>query len=184
MGKKKKEPFVHQLKTVSDISERIQVLIDTHRGIKTGKLGVLFRTVIDPNGPTIYEKGHHGRGGILDGIRECDYKFSISDPSWIEPSEKHGLSFSATVKHTIWVMDFLGGYQKKGTKIRCAYWILEDNKAIPTGMKFVQDPKDPEHYLLCVIKKMHISTLVEKLTFIAQRMAVMNDLPLEAFKNA
>lgn len=184
MGRKKKDVFVHQLKTVQDIEDRIKVLIDTHRGLKAGKLGVMFRTVIDPNGPTIYEKGHHGKGSIFDGVRECDFEFSTSDPSWIMPNRKKGLSFSSTVKHTVGTMKFLGGFQKKGTKISCAYWILEDNEAIPEDMEFVQDPDNAEHYLLCITKKMHLNELVSKLTFISQRMAVMNDLALEAYKNA
>ncbi len=184
MGRKKKDVFVHQLKTVANIEERIKCLIDTHRDLKIGKLGILFRTVIDPNKSTIYVKGHHGRGGIKDGIRECDYKFSASDPSWIEASDEHGLSFSATLKHTVGTMEFLGGFQKKGTKIRCAYWILEDNKAIPDDLEFIQDPDNPAHYLLTVTKRMHINELVSKLNFMSQRMAVMNDLQLEAYKNA
>lgn len=184
MGRKKKDAFVHQLKTVQDVEERIKTLIQTHRDLKSGKLGVLFRTVIEPNGPTIYEKGFHGKGNLYNGVRECDFEFSTSDPSWIMPSRKKGLSFSSTVKHTVDTMKFLGGFQKKGTKIRCAYWILEDNVAIPEYMEFVQDPDNPEHYLLCVTKRMHLNELVSKLNFIAQRMAVMKDLPLEAYKNA
>ena len=132
----------------------------------------------------VYEKGSHGKGGIHNGIRECDYEFSASDPSWIIPSRKKGLSFSSTLKHTVDTMKFLGGFQKKGTKITCAYWILEDNAAIPEDLEFVQDPDNPDHYLLCVTKRMHINTLVSKLNFIAQRMAVMNDLRLEAYKDA
>ncbi len=107
-----------------------------------------------------------------------------SDPSWIEASDEHGLSFSATLKHTVGTMEFLGGFQKKGTKIRWAYWILEDNKAIPDDLKFIQDPDNPAHYLLAVTKRMHINELVSKLNFMSQRMAVMNDLQLEAYKNA
>lgn len=186
MGKKrnKGDVFVHQMKTLADINERIQVLIDTHRDLKTGKLGVMFRTVIDPNGPTLYEKGSHGKGGISKGIRECDFKFSISNPDWIEASDKHGLSFSSTNIHAAETMAFLAGFQKKGTKIRCAYWILENNKAIPDGLGFVKDPKKEGHYFLCVKRDMHISKLREKLVFIAQRMAIMNDLQLEAYKHA
>lgn len=184
MGRKKKDVFVHQLKTVQDIGERVDNLIQTYRGLKAGSLGVIFRTLIDPNGPTVYEKGFHGKGNLFDGVRECDYVFSTSDPGWIMPSLKKGLSFSSTVKHTIGTMKFLGGFQKKGTKMRCAYWILEDNEAIPDNMEFIQDPDNSEHYLLCVTKRMHLSELVSKLNFIAQRMAVMNDLPLEAYKNA
>jgi hypothetical protein len=184
MGRNKKDVFVHQLKTLANISERAQVLIDTHRGLKTGKLGVMFRTVIEPNGPTIYEKGFHGKGGLQEGVRECDYKFSASDPGMIEASEKHGLSFSSTVKHTMETLEFLGGFQKKGKIIKCAYWILENNDAIPEGLKFVKDPKKKGHYLLCVTERIHVYQLVEKLNFIAQRMAIMTDLPLEAYKNA
>ncbi len=99
MGKKK-NVFKNQLKTVENIQDRIQVLIDKHRDLKGENLGVMFRTVIDPNGSTLYKEGHHGRGGIRQGIRECDYKFSTSDPNWIEPSEEHGLSFSLTVAYS------------------------------------------------------------------------------------
>lgn len=51
-------------------------------------------------------------------------------------------------------------------------------------MEFVQDPDNPEHYLLAITKDMPISDLVKKLQWIAQHMTVMNDLSLEAHKNA
>jgi len=81
-------------------------------------------------------------------------------------------------------MKFLGGFQKKGTKINCAYWILENNNSIPEDMEFVQDPDNPEHYLLTITRDMTISDLVNKLKWIAGRMAIMNDLALEAYKDA
>ncbi|MCO1337066.1 hypothetical protein MO867_22335 [Microbulbifer sp. OS29] len=129
MGKKK-IPFKHQLKTVQDITDRISRI---YLEAQERKKKAFFRTVIDPNEATIYQEGSHGRGGISKGVRHCDYKFSNSDPMWIEPSDEHGLSFSSTVKHAVSTMEFLGGFQKKGTKVNCAYWIIEDSQHIPSG---------------------------------------------------
>jgi|SRR5690554_1480560 len=184
MGSKKKDVFKYQLKTVQDISERIDSLIKEYQARKGSGPNVFIRTVIDPNSNTLYKTGHHGRGGISKGIRHCDYKFSDSDPFWIIPSEQHGLSFSSTVKHAVSTMEFLGGFQKKGTKINCAYWIIENSEHIPKGMKFVQDPDNPSHYLLAVTERMTVDELAFKLLSISQRMAVMTDLQLEAYKNA
>ena len=157
---KKKDVFINQMKTVEDIGERIEALINKHRDLKNNNLGVMFRTVIDPNSSTAYEEGFHGKGGISSGVRECDYKFSASDPLWIEASDEHGLSFSSTVKHAIDTMHFLGGFQKRGTKVQCAHWILENSESIPEHMAFVQDPDKPEHYLLAVTKRMKLTDLV------------------------
>ncbi len=183
MGKKK-YVYQNQLKTVSSIEERIQALIEKHRSLKDDNLGVMFRTVIDPNQTTTYEEGFHGRGKLNKGVRECDFKFSESNPDWIEASDKHGLSFSSTMDHAIDIMEFLGKLQKKSTKINMAYWILEGNPCIPQDMKFVKDPKSEGHYLLTITKSMTINQLVEKLRWISQRMAIMNDLTLEAYKDA
>ena len=142
------------------------------------------RTVIDPNDATLYEQGHHGKGALYHGVRECDYKISPANPNWVLASDEHGLSFSSTVKHAVGTMKFLGGFQKKGTKINCAYWIFEGNQAIPTDMAFVQDPDNPEHYLLTITKDMKITDLVYKLRWISQRMTTMKGLTLEAYKDA
>lgn len=181
MGKKlnKKDVFKHQLKTVEKIGERVQALIDNNRKIKGYNFGTVMRTVVEPNDPTIYKKGRH-----VKGIRETDYKFSKSDPNIIEKSNEHGLSFSSTMKHTLDTIEFLAGFQKKGTRISCAYWIIEDSKMIPEDMAFVQDPYKDAHYLLVITKNMHIDKLVSKLQWIEQRMSVMNDLPLGAYKYA
>ncbi len=184
MGKDKKAVFNHQLKTLEDIKEKIRSLIVEHRKRGGSHLGIVFRTVIDPNAPTLYQEGHHGKGGINQGVRECDYKLSKSDPNWVLASKKHGLSFSVSVDHAIKITKFLGGFQKKGTKLNCAYWILETNDAIPSDMEFVQDPDDPDHYLLTITKDMKITDLVAKLTWISHRMTVMKDLTLEAYKDA
>lgn len=184
MGKNKKGVFNHQLKTLENLEQKIRSLILEHRKRSGSHLGVLFRTVIDPNASTLYKEGHHGKGGINQGVRECDYKLSKSDPNWVLASREHGLSFSVSVDHAINTMKFLGGFQKPGTKINCAYWILEDSDAIPEDMEFVQDPDNPDHYLLAITKDMKITDLVYKLNWIAQRMTVMKDLTLEAYKNA
>ena len=86
--------------------------------------------------------------------------------------------------HAVNTMKFLGGFQKKGTKIKCAYWIPEDAMSIPDGMKFVQDPDNPEHYLLTITVDMKISGLIFKLRWISQRMTTMEDLTLKAYKDA
>lgn len=49
-------------------------------------------------------------------------------------------------------------------------------------MVFIQDPDNEVHYLLAVTKDMKLTTLVEKLTWISQRMSVLNGLQLEAYK--
>lgn len=184
MGKKNKSPFIHQLKTLQNLEQKIAQLVSEHRKLGGSHLGIVFRTVIDPNDPTLYKEGHHGRGNIYGGVRECDYKLSKADPNWVLASNEHGLSFSSTMKHAVGTMDFLGGFQKKGTKVSCAYWILEDSKVIPEDMEFVQDPDNPEHYLLAITKDMPICDLVKKLQWIAQHMTIMNDLSLEAYKDA
>ncbi len=184
MAKDKNKVFNHQLKTLENIEEKIRALIIEHRKRSGSHLGVVFRTIIDPNQATLYKEGFHGKGKLIKGIRECDYKLSKSDPNWVLASKEHGLSFSASLDHAVGTMKFLGGFQKKGTKINCAYWILENSNAIPSAMEFVQDPDNPDHYLLTITEDMKISTLVEKLKFIAQRVTVMNGLTLEAYKDA
>ena len=184
MGKKKKIPFIHQLKTLENLEQKIDLLIQEPRKREGSHLGVVFRTVIEPNSPTLYEPGHHGKGGIQQGVRECDYKLSPADPNWVLASDEHGLSFSASMRHAVDTIKFLGKFQKKGTHVNCAYWILENSESIPKDMAFVQDPDNPEHYLLTITKDMPISDLVRKLQWISQHMTVMNDLTLEAYKDA
>lgn len=182
--RKKKTAFQHQLKTLEDLRKKINELIAEHSKLPGSTLSIAFRTVIDPNTSTLYQEGYHGRGSLYSGIRECDYKISTSDPNWVLASSEHGLSFSSTMSHAINTMTFLGGFQKKGTKVKCAYWILENAESIPQDMKFVQDPDNPEHYLLTITKDMRISDLVLKLQWISQRMTTMEGLVLEAYKNA
>jgi hypothetical protein len=183
MGKSK-DPFVHQLKILESISDILKKLEEKHNNLKNGKLGVVFRTVIEPNTPAFYQEGFQGKSKLMEGVRGCDFKFSLANPDWVEASSEHGLSFSATMDHAVGTMKFLGKFQKPKTIVKCAYWILETNPMIPNDMAFVQDPENPSHYLLTITKGMHISELITNLRLVEYRMTVMNGLKLEAYKDA
>lgn len=183
MGKTK-DPFVHQLKIIGDISDILKELEEKHKTSKKRTPGVMFRTIIEPNSSTLYKDGHQGKSALNMGVRGCDFKFSAANPDWVEASDTHGLSFSSTMDHAVGTMKFLGKFQKPGTKVTSAYWILENNPMLPCYMKFVVDPENPSHYLLAITKSMHISKLVAKLKLIAHQMTVMHDLKLETYKNA
>lgn len=180
----RKSPFDHQLKTFVSIEQKINELIVKYRSLKGGAINVFFRVIVEPNSATLYKEGHQGRGILHSGVREADYKFSTSDPFWIEPSDTHGLSFSSTFNQTKFTIDLLGRFQKNKTQINTAYWILEDSQWIPKGMAFRQDPRNPEHYLLAVTERMKLTTLVNNLQMISHRMTVMKGLTLEVRKDA
>ena len=65
MGKSKQAVFSHQLKTLENIGEKIHALILEHRKRSGSHLGVVFRTVIDPNEPTLYKEGLTLRVGLI-----------------------------------------------------------------------------------------------------------------------
>lgn len=180
---KTKDPFVHQLKIIGEISEILKKLEEKHKTSKMQTPGVMFRTIIEPNSSTLYVEGSQGKSPLNTGVRGCDFKFSVSNPDWVEASDEHGLSFSSTMEHAVGTMKFLGKFQKPGTKVNCAYWILENNPMLPCHMKFVVDPDNSSHYLLVITKGMHISKLVAKLKLVARRMSIMQ-IKLEAYKNA
>jgi len=79
-----------------------------------------------------------------------------------------GLSFSAHWQHLKRI------YRLKqkltGGKQIDVFWVLE-KADIPAGLQFQQDPKDPQHYLLAVKERMHVSKLVRKLNWMADRMS-------------
>jgi len=181
---KKEKPcvFQNQLKTIHNIESKINELIQTYGALKGGIPRALFRVQIEPHTATLYNTDSIGKKKVHQGIKEGDYKFSQSDPFWIEASNYHGLSFSSTFNQTRFTLDLLGKFQRNKTRINVAYWILEDSKCIPEDMVFIQDPNNPEHYLLVVTKRMSITTLVQKLTWISQRMSVLNGLRLEVYK--
>lgn len=189
VGKKKPYVFQNQLKTLDSIEGKINDLIEQYRDKKKNCSDVMFRTTIDPHSPTVYHADSLGKKRVIfgddkskGGLKEGDYLLSESNPDWVLPSKHHGLSFSSTFNQTKFTLDLLGKFQKVGTKVKVAYWILENSESIPKGLGFEVDPDNSEHYFLVVTEKMLVTQLIEKLTFISQRMAVMNDLSLEVYK--
>lgn len=172
-----KDGYVEQFKTVGDLQEAVNRLIAEHRIAKKQKLGVMFRVVVPPNSPTIYKDGSQGPYELASGVRVADYTF---DPTleWVLPDPTAGLSFSKTFSHLKGTWKMLRR-NAKGKNIpgpaNVASWILE-SRDIPAGMAFVKDPKDNSHYFLAVTEKMHISTLVFKLTMIGHAMSIMKDI--------
>ncbi len=51
-------------KTAHDLEKVIKYLINEHREAKKNRLGVMFRVVIPPNSPTIYEEGYQGKDKV------------------------------------------------------------------------------------------------------------------------
>ena len=54
------------------------------------------------------------------------------------------------------------------------YWVL-DQADIPSGLKFIPDEEDSEHYFLTVTEVMLLSALVSKLKRVARRMSVIRN---------
>lgn len=81
-----------------------------------------------------------------------------------------GLSFSAHWQH----LKRIYRLKQKITHQKSidVFWVLE-KADIPSGLEFVVDPKDSNHYLLTVTEKMTVYTLVAKLKWIADRMSVI-----------
>ena len=169
--------YVAQFKTVGELQEAIEKLIHEHRTAKGKKLGILFRVVVPPNPATTYAEGSQGPYTLIHGVRVGDYTF---DPSleWVLPDPAAGLSFSKSFSHlkNTWkLLKKHAGGKNVPAQANIASWILE-NRNIPNGMAFTQDPKNNNHYFLSVTEKMHISTLVTNLKLIAHTMSVMKDL--------
>jgi len=169
-----------QFKTVEDLRAVISDLIIQHREAKRVKLGVMFRVVIPPNTATLYEEDHQGPGIVLvEGVRVGDYKFETSSAlEWVIPCDQSGLSFSRTWSHLKDTRNMLKRFNKiddiqQPTNV--GWWILDDER-VPKDMKFVLDKKKKNHYFLTVTKRMHISDLVSKLEWVAQRMSIIKDL--------
>lgn len=81
-----------------------------------------------------------------------------------------GLSFSAHWQHLKRIYRLK---QKVTSKMAIdVFWVLE-KADIPSGLKFVVDPKDNNHYLLTVTERMTVHTLVTKLNWVADRMSVI-----------
>lgn len=174
-----KEGYVEQFKTVEDLGLVINRLIQEHREAKKRKLGVMFRVVVPPNEPTLYQEGSQGPYTLVSGVRVGDYTFEASSGyEWIVPDPNAGLSFSRTYSHLKSTWKMLRKHAKGANQAgpaNVAWWVLE-NRDMPDGMEFVRDPKRKDHYFLAVTKRMHISTLITNLKFIGYKMTVIKDL--------
>lgn len=173
-----KEGYVAQFKTAEDLEKVINTLIAEHRVAKNKSLGVMFRVVIPPNDSTTYIEGTQGASKLVEGVRVCDYAFESSTKlEWVIPHPCMGLSFSKTFSHLKNTRKLLSrhakGYKQPGPA-HVAWWILED-RDLPDGMAFVQDPDDKQHYFLTVTKRMHIMTLARNLKLIAHKMTIIKD---------
>lgn len=87
--------------------------------------------------------------------------------------DQMGLSFSSTWQHLKSVHKMVSRVAGKPVDV---YWVLS-GADIPSGMSFEPDKRVSKsakgHYLLTVTEKMKISSLVEKLKWVADRMSVI-----------
>lgn len=150
---------MEQFKTLDDLREYL------------GKLERWFgRPTTEGEHPTLYfDKPDDSR--FVLGIRRDDYLFSPCG-NWVEPSKQHGLSFSASWRH------LKGIYRLKQkhnpAKDVHVYWLLE-KADIPPGLEFHPDPRTDGHYFLCVIERMRVAELRDKLNWVADRMSVIRN---------
>lgn len=171
--------FTEQFKTVEDLKAAIDSLIAAHRDAKNGRpLGVMFRVVVPPNATTTYVEGHQGPYQLVEGVRICDYKFEKSTGlEYVLPDPTSGLSFSKSFSHLKNTRKMLSrhakGYKQPGPA-NVAWWILSKCD-MPSGLAFLQDPKDSNHYFLAATERMHVSALVRKLKLISFHMTTMKD---------
>ena len=123
--------------------------------------------------PTLYSNRAEGPYMTVLGIRVCDYKLSI-DGKWVLPDDQMGLSFSSTWQHLKSAYKMVS--RVSGGKQVDVFWVLS-GADIPAGMSFQPDKRPSSsakgHYLLTVNERMKISTLVEKLKWISDRMSVI-----------
>jgi hypothetical protein len=156
---------MEQFKILTDLRDYIKDLQSTQ-----GTL--LARPIPEGGSPVFYRSCDVAKGTeLIQGIQIGDFCFS-NCKQWVIPHNQMGLSFSANWKH------LKGIYKLKVSKNRGksvdVYWVLE-KADIPSELKFVQDEKDDRHYFLTVTKKMTVSELVKKLTWVADRMSIIRD---------
>lgn len=155
------EKYVHQFKTTDDL-----------RAIIKEFEGALARPTRNLSHPTLYRKRDVQEGDtLIQGVRKKDWLFSV-DEKWVLPHNQMGLSFSSHWQHLKGVYKMKEKHNK-GAAIH-VYWVLE-KADIPSSMKFEQDLKKKEHYLLTVTEKMPLHKLVSKLKWLADRMSVIKD---------
>ncbi|BFM11063.1 hypothetical protein R50072_12160 [Simiduia litorea] len=107
MGKEKPYVFQNQLKTISSIEAKINELRELHKTLKSGLPAAMFRTTIEPHSPTTYMTESLGRKKVIfgdekkrGGIKDGDSLLSETNPDWVVPSDKYGLSFASTFNQT------------------------------------------------------------------------------------
>ena len=151
----------YQYKCLADLREIISQLD-----------GYYARPTPQGNHPTIYPSRDDGPYKTVMGIRVCDYKLS-PDGKWVLPDDQMGLSFSSTWQHLKNARKMVAKISGKPVDV---YWVLS-GADIPQGMSFQADKRPSKsakgHYLLTVTEKMKISTLIEKLNWVADRMSVI-----------
>ncbi len=152
---------VHQFKCLTDLREIINQLD-----------GYYARPTARGSHPTIYPSRDDGPYRTVMGIRVCDYKLS-SDGKWALPDDQMGLSFSSTWQHLKSAHKMVSRIAGKPVDV---FWVLSAAD-IPGGMSFQPDKRPSKsakgHYILTVTEKMKISSLVEKLKWVADRMSVI-----------
>ncbi|MES2823236.1 MAG: hypothetical protein V4732_06530 [Pseudomonadota bacterium] len=153
--------MIEQFKTLDDLDE----LIKQYEVI-------LMRPTLKLSHPTLYRLRDAGKKEIIiKGVRVKDWCLS-EDHKWVKPHNQMGLSFSATLKNLSAVYKTKQRYNP--TKTINIYWVLE-GADIPSGLKFVADQDSPEHYYLTATERMPLSTLIQKLKLVAQRMTVIRN---------
>jgi hypothetical protein len=148
--------------------EHFKTMEDLREYIKN--LGKFYaRPSISGEHPTLYLD--HSQGQMIHGIREKDYIFSPCK-KWVIPHNQMGLSFSAHWQH---LKDRfkMKSRHAEGKPVN-VYWVLEAAD-IPDGLKFVQDKREQQHYLLTVTEKMTVYQLARKLSWVADRMTKISD---------
>lgn len=129
------------------------------------------RPVVRDKHPTLYDERQEGKYRTVMGVRICDYKFS-TDERWVLSDPQMGLSFSATWSNLKFVY---GMYSKRSKKKPVdIYWVFSEAD-LPPGLEFIEDKTNQGHYFLAVTKSMKVDALVEKLKFVAFRMAVIKE---------
>lgn len=153
--------IIHQFKTMDDLREIIKEVE-----------GFLARPTRRHSHPTLYrQRDGLDKDRIIKGIRVKDWLLS-EDEKWVLPHNQMGLSFSAHWQHLKGVYKMKERFNS-GAAID-VYWVLESSD-LPKGLKFEADLNKKQHYLLTVTEKMTIYTLISKLKWVADRMAVIKD---------
>lgn len=155
------ETYTHQFRTLDDLREIIKEF-----------QGFLARPTVNSCHPTLYAEEDVPSGDeLVQGVRVKDWLLS-PDRQWVLPDSQMGLSFSSSWQHLKGVCK-LKQRHNPGAAIH-VYWVLEEAD-VPDGLKFEPDSQKKGHYLLTATKKMLIHQLVEKLTWVADRMSVIRD---------